>query len=225
MQLFEKYGTLIERNTALIEKVSPCRPVYIAFLPRRTAAIASLGAIVRPAEGAAALTKDFAIEVRLAIRASTAMQATVTVGGDWVGATNATVSVSLAVGTNQLSVDLSAQDVELWWPAGAGPQTLYSIAATVGLSTMRRRVGFRTSRLQTDQGAARPGERSGSGEGCYFLVFVQLFEKYGTSIERYTALIEKVSAFIGNSSMVILVNGQVFIIPYVYIHNMLRTYL
>eukprot|EP01052_Picozoa_sp_SAG31_P014155 SAG31_NODE_870_length_11338_cov_14.525047_7_plen_182_part_00 len=31
------------------------------------------------------------------------------------------------------------------------------------------------------------------GAGCYFLVFVQLFEKYGTSIERNTALIEKVS--------------------------------
>ena len=31
----------------------------------------------------------------------------------------------------------------------------------------------------------------------YFLVFVQLFEKYGTLIERYTALIEKVSALIG----------------------------
>eukprot|EP01052_Picozoa_sp_SAG31_P048634 SAG31_NODE_10262_length_1163_cov_1.505639_1_plen_348_part_01 len=30
------------------------------------------------------------------------------------------------------------------------------------------------------------------GKGCYFLVFVQLFEKYGTLIERYTALIEKV---------------------------------
>eukprot|EP01052_Picozoa_sp_SAG31_P012628 SAG31_NODE_743_length_12418_cov_3.780908_4_plen_101_part_00 len=30
----------------------------------------------------------------------------------------------------------------------------------------------------------------------HFLVFVQLFEKYGTLIERYTALIEKVSAFI-----------------------------
>eukprot|EP01052_Picozoa_sp_SAG31_P037572 SAG31_NODE_4873_length_2893_cov_8.076951_2_plen_123_part_00 len=29
--------------------------------------------------------------------------------------------------------------------------------------------------------------------GCYFLVFVQLFEKYGTFIERNTALIEKVS--------------------------------
>eukprot|EP01052_Picozoa_sp_SAG31_P021767 SAG31_NODE_1699_length_7499_cov_5.315135_10_plen_122_part_00 len=28
---------------------------------------------------------------------------------------------------------------------------------------------------------------------CYFLVFVQLFEKYGTLVERNTALIEKVS--------------------------------
>eukprot|EP01052_Picozoa_sp_SAG31_P007260 SAG31_NODE_344_length_17385_cov_58.217575_9_plen_98_part_00 len=34
-----------------------------------------------------------------------------------------------------------------------------------------------------------------TGEGCYFLVFVQLFEKYGTSIERNTALSEKVSTF------------------------------
>eukprot|EP01052_Picozoa_sp_SAG31_P008592 SAG31_NODE_437_length_15714_cov_8.527344_1_plen_430_part_00 len=34
---------------------------------------------------------------------------------------------------------------------------------------------------------------SGVGKGCYFLVFVQVFEKYGTLIERNTALIEKVS--------------------------------
>eukprot|EP01052_Picozoa_sp_SAG31_P021156 SAG31_NODE_1621_length_7724_cov_3.297049_5_plen_217_part_00 len=34
------------------------------------------------------------------------------------------------------------------------------------------------------------------GEGCYFLVSVQLFEKCGTLIGRYTALIEKVSASI-----------------------------
>eukprot|EP01052_Picozoa_sp_SAG31_P003011 SAG31_NODE_111_length_24443_cov_231.743685_8_plen_157_part_00 len=32
-----------------------------------------------------------------------------------------------------------------------------------------------------------------AGKGCYFLVFVQLFEKYRTLIERNTALIEKVS--------------------------------
>eukprot|EP01052_Picozoa_sp_SAG31_P018550 SAG31_NODE_1318_length_8823_cov_3.108780_6_plen_167_part_00 len=33
------------------------------------------------------------------------------------------------------------------------------------------------------------------GKACRFLVFVQLFEKYGTLIEIYTALIEKVSSF------------------------------
>eukprot|EP01052_Picozoa_sp_SAG31_P031249 SAG31_NODE_3292_length_4454_cov_2.328588_2_plen_146_part_00 len=33
----------------------------------------------------------------------------------------------------------------------------------------------------------------GYGKGCYFLVFVQLFEKYGTLTERNTALIEEVS--------------------------------
>lgn len=38
--------------------------------------------------------------------------------------------------------------------------------------------------------------RRGCGEGgCYFLVFVHLFEKYGTLIETCTALIEKVSSF------------------------------
>eukprot|EP01052_Picozoa_sp_SAG31_P033804 SAG31_NODE_3867_length_3800_cov_23.537422_6_plen_176_part_00 len=41
--------------------------------------------------------------------------------------------------------------------------------------------------------AKDPGEWGRDGEGCYFLVFVQLFEKYGTLIERNTALIEKVS--------------------------------
>eukprot|EP01052_Picozoa_sp_SAG31_P032022 SAG31_NODE_3465_length_4243_cov_8.202220_5_plen_67_part_00 len=33
MQLFEKYGTLIERNTALIEKVSPCRVNASTWIP------------------------------------------------------------------------------------------------------------------------------------------------------------------------------------------------
>eukprot|EP01052_Picozoa_sp_SAG31_P033433 SAG31_NODE_3778_length_3890_cov_1.473226_2_plen_364_part_00 len=41
-------------------------------------------------------------------------------------------------------------------------------------------------------GAVPAGLISHTGEGCYFLVFVQLFEKYGTLIERNAALIEKV---------------------------------
>eukprot|EP01052_Picozoa_sp_SAG31_P008871 SAG31_NODE_455_length_15433_cov_4.248728_6_plen_133_part_00 len=40
-------------------------------------------------------------------------------------------------------------------------------------------------------------ERAWHCKRCYFLVFVQLFEKCGTLIERYTALIEKVSALRG----------------------------
>eukprot|EP01052_Picozoa_sp_SAG31_P021286 SAG31_NODE_1638_length_7672_cov_4.225142_8_plen_187_part_00 len=39
-----------------------------------------------------------------------------------------------------------------------------------------------------------------AGKGCYVLVFVQLFEKYGTLIERHTALIEKVSALTGTQT-------------------------
>eukprot|EP01052_Picozoa_sp_SAG31_P025587 SAG31_NODE_2251_length_6082_cov_2.050643_3_plen_409_part_00 len=52
----------------------------------------------------------------------------------------------------------------------------------------------RAQRAQTGStllpGASQPVP---TGEGCYFLVFVQLFEKYGTLIERNTALIERVS--------------------------------
>eukprot|EP01052_Picozoa_sp_SAG31_P030742 SAG31_NODE_3180_length_4582_cov_2.985501_4_plen_57_part_00 len=42
-------------------------------------------------------------------------------------------------------------------------------------------------------GADGMGHYSTQGKGCYFLVFVQLLYKCGTLIERYTALIEKVS--------------------------------
>eukprot|EP01052_Picozoa_sp_SAG31_P030263 SAG31_NODE_3090_length_4687_cov_4.344377_2_plen_242_part_00 len=38
------------------------------------------------------------------------------------------------------------------------------------------------------------------GKRCYFLVFVQLFDRCGTLIERNTALIEKVSALIADGS-------------------------
>eukprot|EP01052_Picozoa_sp_SAG31_P020940 SAG31_NODE_1596_length_7800_cov_4.335801_6_plen_422_part_00 len=48
-----------------------------------------------------------------------------------------------------------------------------------------------------------------SGEGCYFLVFVQLFEKYGTLIERNRALIEKVSPCRPDGTpMLIFCNGE-----------------
>eukprot|EP01052_Picozoa_sp_SAG31_P010874 SAG31_NODE_605_length_13628_cov_24.848030_1_plen_177_part_00 len=52
--------------------------------------------------------------------------------------------------------------------------------------TSHRHCGIQQRRLRHDG-------RSCSGKGCYFLIFVQLFEKYGTLIERNAALIEKVS--------------------------------
>eukprot|EP01052_Picozoa_sp_SAG31_P004859 SAG31_NODE_206_length_20335_cov_17.910160_12_plen_115_part_00 len=44
----------------------------------------------------------------------------------------------------------------------------------------------------------------------YFLVFVQILEKYGTLIEIYTALIEKVSAFIVSDALKNLVGVNAF---------------
>ena len=138
------------------------RPVYIAFVPTTGAAVTSLGAIVRPAEGEPALAKRFLIDVRLTVYAPTPMRTTVTVTGDW-GATAYSARMSLAAGENELVVELAATDVELWWPVGYGPQPLYNVSATAGGSTMHRKLGFRSSRLQTDRGAAKKGERSGSG--------------------------------------------------------------
>lgn len=54
---------------------------------------------------------------------------------------------------------------------GYGSQPLYNISASVGTaSAMHRRVGFRTSRLQTDQGLAKEGQSNGSGNSSMVLL-------------------------------------------------------
>ena len=123
-----------------------------------------------------------------------------TVTGEWPGTMNTvSVDASLADGENTLSVAVEANavrvfavwqydyslscdvlfvcatlfrlgQVELWWPAGYGGQKLYNLIATVSNSTMSRRLGFRTSRLQTDSGLAKPGEQSGSGNSSMILL-------------------------------------------------------
>lgn len=138
------------------------RPVCLAFIPTAGAAVTSLGAIVRPAEGEPALAKRWVVEVRLTVYAPAPMQTPVTVSGDW-GAEAYSAQTSLAAGENELAIELTARDVELWWPVGYGPQPLYNLSATVGGSVMHRKLGFRSSRLQTDRGVAKEGERSGSG--------------------------------------------------------------
>jgi beta-mannosidase len=117
------------------------RPVYVAFIPRSEAAIVALGAIVRPvAEQPAA--GSFTVEVRLTIHATAAIaKADIAVSGAWSGANNSiSVSTALAMGENMVTLELGATDVELWWPAGYGAQSLYNLTASVTGSSMTRRL-------------------------------------------------------------------------------------
>lgn len=148
------------------------RPIYIAFIPQKNAAVTTLGAIVRPVTGQPGLASSFDVEVRLTVYAACAIAMTdVEVIGGWTGSKSSiSVAATLSQGKNQLSVTLRAEDVELWWPAGYGEQNVYNLTATVGGSTMVRQIGFRTSRLQTDSGLAKVGERSGSGNTSMILI-------------------------------------------------------
>eukprot|EP01052_Picozoa_sp_SAG31_P001379 SAG31_NODE_47_length_30979_cov_41.708841_13_plen_125_part_00 len=49
--------------------------------------------------------------------------------------------------------------------------------------------------MSTEERSNTSASQRRYGKGCYFLVFVQLLEKYGTFIARCNALIEKVSSF------------------------------
>ena len=57
----------------------------------------------------------------------------------------------------------------------------------------------------------------------YFLVFVQLLEKYGTLIERYTPLIENVSALIGIGIKITVGSSTMSIAAVSYTHLTLPT--
>jgi beta-mannosidase len=148
------------------------RPVYIAFIPESKGAVTALSAIVHPAVGQPALASSFSVEVRLTVYASSAIAtADVEVTGGWSGAkSSVTITAALSQGENQLSVQLQAKDVELWWPVGYGKQTMYNLTATVDGSKMTRQIGFRTSWLQTDSGVAQVGESSGSGNTSMVLL-------------------------------------------------------
>ena len=71
----------------------------------------------------------------------------------------ATAALTLEPGQTSGTVSLSVDGVERWWPRGHGDQPLYELAVTlrdaaapdVPLDTWRRRIGFRTVRLVTEE--------------------------------------------------------------------------
>jgi beta-mannosidase len=78
------------------------------------------------------------------------------------GAEVATATATIAPGDRDVRLDLDAGPVERWWPVGHGAQPLYSLTlrlvsgergARVVLDEWRRRVGFRTVRLDTSADA------------------------------------------------------------------------
>jgi beta-mannosidase len=88
--------------------------------------------------------------------APAAASASISASGEW-GSHTALSAVALPVGDSVVTLTLvaTAQQIELWWPAGVGLQPLYNVTATVNFAgnpvtlSATRRVGFRFFALVT----------------------------------------------------------------------------
>jgi len=141
------------------------------------AAVTDMGAIVRPRPGQPAAASAFDVDVVVSVVATAAQSAQIELRGDWAGTTATTHTVALMAGSNSVSLATTAEGVELWWPAGYGTQRLYNLTATLITGGGRhkdggttRALGFRSVRLQTDAGAAAPGDSAGSGNATMTLL-------------------------------------------------------
>ena len=58
-----------------------------------------------------------------------------------------TIAVPVIPGDTEATVELSVDDVELWWPIGYGSQSRYDVTVQVGEQSHAAKVGFRTVEL------------------------------------------------------------------------------
>ena len=71
-----------------------------------------------------------------------------------IGEAFASRRVSLARGANKVSLTLKVDRPRLWWPNGAGDQPLYDFRASLGESSVARRIGLRKLEVINDMDAA-----------------------------------------------------------------------
>ena len=118
---------------------------------------------------------DFAVRVKVAMRAAAATSGSLTVLGSWGGAnSSATVPASLPAGASDVTVSIGAgTEAALWWPLGLGPQQLYNLTVTfvpaAGSAPVSavRRIGFRVFAIVTGDDSD-PGSLAGQdGSGNF----------------------------------------------------------
>ena len=112
----------------------------------------------------AAMTRcDLTVTAQVTASRSVATDLRVAVAG-----VTAAKPVKLEAGTNLVSVAVTVERPELWWPAGEGAQRLYALTVDVGGARVEKRIGFRTIRLEsTDDVEPNTGAK---GRGLRFVV-------------------------------------------------------
>lgn len=106
-------------------------------------------AAVRPVVTVDGTTGRVAVNVELDRTDDTELVLTASVAG-------ATASTRIAEGSRTAVLDLSVEDVELWWPRGFGDQPLHDLEVTLSadgelLDDRTHRIGFRTIDVQLDR--------------------------------------------------------------------------
>ncbi|WP_237152908.1 beta-mannosidase [Oryzibacter oryziterrae] len=96
------------------------------------------------ADGSVTVTFEIRIEAPAAAEETVSLR---------LGSVSTSQAVRLVPGTNVVSLAVSVDKPDLWWPAGSGAQTLYDVEARVGSIVRRQRIGLRALEVNTRRDA------------------------------------------------------------------------
>lgn len=149
-----------------VKRYSPVgvwRPVFLGFIPGGCAAITGLRAVVRGEQ------MTFSVDVTVNIKTANGAEGTLTLNPSWA-ASPYQQEIKAPAGDSIVQIQLSATNVNLWWPVGYGDPICYNLTASFANQSTTIKLGFRSVRLQTDSGVARVGESEGSGNSSMNLL-------------------------------------------------------